>query len=158
AVDPGRAAAARSRAGGLPVRASLRLDLRALHHHASAAAAGRPGPRGDLPPERPGGGGGAGVNAEPDGNLLEVENVVTRYPVARGIVGAIARRPALQVHAVEGVSFTVGSGEMVALVGESGCGKTSTAQTVVRMVDYQEGSIRFRGREIGKLSQKELRP
>ena len=91
-------------------------------------------------------------------NLLEVERVVTRYPVPRGIVGAVARRPKQVVHAVEGVTFTVAPGEMVALVGESGCGKTSTAQTVVRMVDYQEGSIRFRGREIGKLSQNDLRP
>ena len=90
--------------------------------------------------------------------LLEVERVVTRYPVPRGIVGAMGRRPKLVVHAVEGVTFSVGPGEMVALVGESGCGKTSTAHTVVRMVDYQDGSIRFRGREIGKLSQREMRP
>ncbi len=53
------------------------------------------------------------------------------------------------MQAVDGVSFSVAAGEMVALVGESGCGKTSTAQTVIRMVESQAGSIRFRGTEIG---------
>jgi len=90
--------------------------------------------------------------------LLEVDGLVTRYPVQRGVVGAIARRPKETVHAVEGVSFTIAAGEMVALVGESGCGKTSTAQTVVRMVDSEQGAIRFRGREISQLSARSLRP
>ena len=90
--------------------------------------------------------------------LLEVEELVTRYPVARGMVGAIARRPRETVHAVEGVSFTIAPGQMVALVGESGCGKTSTAQTVVRMVDSESGVIRFRGREITRLSARSLQP
>ena len=90
--------------------------------------------------------------------LLEVENLVTRYPISRGLVGTLARRPRLSVHAVEGVSFSVGEGEMLALVGESGCGKTSTAQTVIRMVQEESGVIRFRGREIGSLSQRELAP
>ena len=90
--------------------------------------------------------------------LLEVDGLVTRYPVPRGALGALARRPKEMVHAVEGVSFTIAAGEMVALVGESGCGKTSTAQTVVRMVDSAEGAIRFRGREITQLSARSLRP
>ena len=90
--------------------------------------------------------------------LLEVEGLVTRYPVARGVVGAVARRPKETVHAVEGVSFTIAPGEMVALVGESGCGKTTTAQTVVRMVESESGVIRFRGREITRLSARSLRP
>ena len=77
--------------------------------------------------------------------LLEVEDLVTRYPVPRGFVGAVRREPKLQVHAVEGVTFNVAPGEMLALVGESGCGKTTTAQSVVRMVENDSGSIRFRG-------------
>jgi len=90
--------------------------------------------------------------------LLEVEDLVTRYPVPRGLVGTIARQPKLSVHAVEGVSFTVGSGEMLALVGESGCGKTTTAQSVMRMVDPERGSVRFEGTEMVGISARRLRP
>jgi peptide/nickel transport system ATP-binding protein len=93
-----------------------------------------------------------------EGGLLEVENLVTRYPIPRGIVGALRRAPKQTVHAVEGVSFSLGRGEMLALVGESGCGKTSTAQTVMRLVDPVAGSIRFRGRDITTLRHRDLRP
>ena len=89
--------------------------------------------------------------------LLEVEGLVTRYPVPRGIVGTLAGRPKQQVHAVEGVSFSLAAGEMLALVGESGCGKTTTAQTVMRLVQPIDGAIRFRGGDITALSARELR-
>ncbi len=89
--------------------------------------------------------------------LLEVEGLVTRYPISRGIVGAIARRPKQTVHAVEGVSFTVGAGEMLALVGESGCGKTTAAQSLLRLVEPESGSIRFRGEDITHLKAGALR-
>jgi oligopeptide/dipeptide ABC transporter ATP-binding protein len=103
------------------------------------------------------------VSAEPTPNgrpaaLLEVENLVARYPLARGIVGTVTRQPRLAVHAVEGVSFSVGAGEMLALVGESGCGKTTTAQTLLRMVQAESGSIRFQGQELMGLSNREMRP
>ena len=91
-------------------------------------------------------------------SLLEVDDLVVRYPVPRGIVGTIARRPPTSVHAVDGVSFAVGAGEMVALVGESGCGKTSTAQAVMRLVDAEGGAIRFEGRDVTKASVRTLRP
>jgi oligopeptide/dipeptide ABC transporter ATP-binding protein len=90
--------------------------------------------------------------------LLEVDGLITRYPVPRGFVGAVRRAPKLQVHAVEGVTFSVAPGEMVALVGESGCGKTTTAQSVVRMVENDGGSIRFRGTELSGLGPKDMRP
>jgi oligopeptide/dipeptide ABC transporter ATP-binding protein len=89
--------------------------------------------------------------------LLEVENLVARYPVARGLVGTIRREPKLVVHAVEGVSFTVGEGEILALVGESGCGKTTTAQALLRLVEPESGTIRFQGQDISTLSARPLR-
>src|SRR6185503_19003591 len=70
----------------------------------------------------------------------------------------VRREPKLQVHAVEGVTFNVAPGEMLALVGESGCGKTTTAQSVVRMVENDSGSIRFRGRELSGLGPSDMRP
>jgi oligopeptide/dipeptide ABC transporter ATP-binding protein len=101
----------------------------------------------------------AGVaQAQVEGPLLEVTGLVTRYRVPRSLLATLRRREQLHVHAVEGVDFSVGAGEMLALVGESGCGKTTTAQTVMRMVDSDEGRIRFRGRDISRLSHRQLRP
>ena len=71
--------------------------------------------------------------------LLEVNDLVVQYRVPRGLVGTLARRPRDFVHAVDGVSFSLQQGEMLALVGESGCGKTTTAQAVLRMVDPRSG-------------------
>jgi len=89
--------------------------------------------------------------------LLEVEDLVVRYPVHRGIVAALRRRIKQEIHAVEGVSFALGRGEMLALVGESGCGKTTTAQAVLRLVESQ-GQIRLDGRDISAISHHQLRP
>ncbi|HYX80415.1 MAG TPA: ABC transporter ATP-binding protein [Actinomycetota bacterium] len=88
--------------------------------------------------------------------LLEVQDLVVRYPVRRGIVGALRRLPRRSVRAVDGISFSVRSGEMLALVGESGCGKTSTAQTILRLVDPEAGAIRLDGAEITGLPQRRL--
>ena len=90
--------------------------------------------------------------------LLEVSDLVTRYPIPRGILGTVAGRPQQQVHAVEGISFSLNQGEMLALVGESGCGKTTTAQSVMRLVQPDSGSIRFEGSDISTLGFRELRP
>jgi peptide/nickel transport system ATP-binding protein len=96
------------------------------------------------------------VSAEP--TLLEVEDLVVRYPIHRGLVGSALRKPQRNVHAVEGVSLSLKRGEMLALVGESGCGKTTTAQAVLRMVDPVSGSIRFDGRDLVPLGTRDLRP
>jgi oligopeptide/dipeptide ABC transporter ATP-binding protein len=89
--------------------------------------------------------------------LLDVRDLVVRYPVRRGLGGAFRREPHRHVSAVDGVSLSVGRGEMVALVGESGCGKTSTAQSILRMVEATSGAIRVAGRDIGGLTAAQLR-
>jgi oligopeptide/dipeptide ABC transporter ATP-binding protein len=93
-----------------------------------------------------------------NGRLLEVDELVVHYPVGRGIVGTMARRPRETVRAVDGVSFTLERGELLALVGESGCGKTTTAQTVLRLLEPVGGRIAFHGDDITSLGQRELRP
>ncbi len=90
--------------------------------------------------------------------LLHVEDLVVRFPIPRGFFGTVARQPQLGVHAVDGVTLSLAPGELLALVGESGCGKTTTAQAVMRMVDPEAGSIRFEGRDITRLGTRELRP
>ena len=90
--------------------------------------------------------------------LIAVEDLVVRYPVARGLGGMLARRPQRFVHAVEGISFSVKRGELLALVGESGCGKTTTAQAVLRLVEPVSGRIEFDGGDITTLQSRALRP
>jgi oligopeptide/dipeptide ABC transporter ATP-binding protein len=90
--------------------------------------------------------------------LLQVDDLVVRYPIRRGMMGAIRREPERSVRAVDGVSLTVRPGEMLALVGESGCGKTSTAQAILRMIEPTSGSVEVGGRDITHLSGGDLRP
>jgi len=95
-----------------------------------------------------------GAHATP---LLEVEDLVVRYPIRRGITGAARRQEQEFVHAVSGVDFTVRRGEMVALVGESGCGKTTTAMAVLRLVQPESGTVRFDGIDVNALPPTDLR-
>ena len=62
------------------------------------------------------------------------------------------------MHAVEDVSLTVRRGETLGIVGESGCGKSTTARLMLRLLDPTSGTIRFDGQDISKLSQRALRP
>jgi len=90
--------------------------------------------------------------------LLEVDDLAARYPVRRGLTERLARRPRRWVHAVDGISFTLARGEMMALVGESGCGKTTTAQTILGMVAPVRGAIRLNGTDIAGLDERRMRP
>jgi peptide/nickel transport system ATP-binding protein len=92
------------------------------------------------------------------GPLLEVTDLVTHYPVRRGFSEAVTRRPRRWVHAVDGVSFSLQRGEMMALVGESGCGKTSTVQTILGMVKPTGGAVRLNGTDIAGLPERQMRP
>jgi peptide/nickel transport system ATP-binding protein len=89
--------------------------------------------------------------------LLEVDGLVARYPLRRGVVETLERRPRLHVNAVDGVSLTLEKGEMLALVGESGCGKTTTAQSILRLVEPTAGKVRFLGEDVTGLPARALR-
>jgi oligopeptide/dipeptide ABC transporter ATP-binding protein len=84
--------------------------------------------------------------------LLEVRDLAVHFRVRRGIVGA----PTI-IRAVDGVSFDVGAGETLGLVGESGCGKSTTARAVLRLVPATGGSARLGGRDLLALSGEALR-
>jgi glutathione transport system ATP-binding protein len=86
--------------------------------------------------------------------LLKVRGLKTRFPVRTGLFGRVRRR----VHAVEQVSFDLRAGETLALVGESGCGKSTTGRSLLRLVDIDGGSIELEGRDIARLPPDEVRP
>ena len=102
----------------------------------------RPAPPGTVAPAR------RGVP------LLKVRNLRTRFAVRGGLLGRVRRR----VHAVEQVSFDLYPGETLGLVGESGCGKSTTGRSLLRLVDIDSGSIELEGRDIVGLSSEQFRP
>ncbi|MGW4164725.1 ABC transporter ATP-binding protein [Streptomyces sp. NPDC004788] len=81
--------------------------------------------------------------------LLSVRELTTTFP---------GRRRAAPVRAVDGVSFDIAAGETLGLVGESGCGKSTTGRTIVRLLEPSAGSVVYDGRDIAHLSQRELKP
>jgi oligopeptide/dipeptide ABC transporter ATP-binding protein len=86
--------------------------------------------------------------------LLHVRKLTVHYPVRKGLF----RRVAGQVHAADEVSFHIAEGETLGLVGESGCGKSSTAKAILKLVDPTSGEIAWRGQRIESLSPRGMRP
>jgi oligopeptide/dipeptide ABC transporter ATP-binding protein len=78
-------------------------------------------------------------------NLVEVRGLVKHFPITRGI---LFQKPVGAVRAVDGIDFDVRRGETLGIVGETGCGKTTTARLLLRLLDPTAGSITFDGREI----------
>ncbi len=97
-----------------------------------------------------------GFHARPSGRepLVEVRDLVKHFPLTSGV---LFKRQVGAVRAVDGVSFDVLRGETLGLVGESGCGKSTTGRMLLRLLEPTSGSIRFEGREVTELRGEELR-
>lgn len=85
--------------------------------------------------------------------LLEVKNLTKHFPITKGILG----RKVGRVHAVENVSFSISKGETLGLVGESGCGKSTTGRMILRLIEPTSGDIIFHGKKINNISYAEMR-
>ena len=89
-----------------------------------------------------------------NGAVLDVDGLKKHFPVKKGLL----RRTVGQVYAVDGVTFSIGEGETLGLVGESGCGKSTVARTVLRLIEPTAGSIVLEGTDVTRLGKTAMRP
>jgi oligopeptide/dipeptide ABC transporter ATP-binding protein len=87
--------------------------------------------------------------------LVDVEHLKVYFPIKEGF---LIDREVARVHAVNDVTFSIGEGETVGLVGESGCGKTTMSRAIMRLIDATDGCLRFRGDDITSAGRKQLEP
>ncbi len=88
-----------------------------------------------------------------DDHLVEVENLVMYFPVTAGVL----KRKIADLKAVDGISFYIKRGETLGLVGESGCGKTTTGRCILRLYEITGGKVFFEGKDLSKVSHREMR-
>lgn len=92
-------------------------------------------------------------NTTDNNTLLQVDNLVMHFPIYRGVI----RRQVGAVRAVDGISFDIKRGETLGLVGESGCGKSTTGRTILQLYRPTDGAVNFEGTDLVKLKGEDLR-
>ncbi|UCG44843.1 MAG: ABC transporter ATP-binding protein [Candidatus Bathyarchaeota archaeon] len=88
---------------------------------------------------------------------IEIKGLVKHFPIKMGFFKTLRAKIVPEVHAVDGVSFRVDKGEILGLVGESGCGKTTTGKVLVGLIPPTQGEVFFEGTKLASFSEKELR-
>jgi len=140
----------RASAGDLPSEAAVTAST-----SGAAAAATTGAGAGAGAATTAAGQGGTGTAVREQDYILEVRDLQKYFPVTRGI---IIRSKVGDVKAVDGLNFSLRKGETLGLVGESGCGKSTTGRLLVRLLEPTGGTVRFEGRDITHLSASQLRP
>ncbi|WP_309244115.1 ABC transporter ATP-binding protein [Paenibacillus sp. GbtcB18] len=144
-VDPGAAGAAvRGEAPGTPGAGDGRRATDGNHAAASVAPGTDGGESGDA----------AGSPDQGRDVLIDVRGLKKYFPASRSLFGRTIR----ELRAVDDVSFRIHRGETFGLVGESGCGKSTTGRCIIRLHDVTSGEIRYDGRDMAAMAEKELKP
>ena len=94
------------------------------------------------------------MNAPASAPLLQVTNLTKHFPVRKGVFSRVSA----QVHAVDDISFEIAEGETLGLVGESGCGKSTTGKLILRLLEPTAGAVLWRGQRIDNVSAGTMRP
>jgi len=88
--------------------------------------------------------------------IMEIKNLRKYFPIKMGLIKSILAKEVPLVRAVDGISFDIKIKELFGLVGESGCGKTTTGRCIIRLIEPTSGSLKFKGTDLMKLSDKEM--